>query len=148
MSDKRRRSVSLDEDVDAVLADHPNASALVNELVEQYGYVGKAREAALNKRIAEKESELKELREKKGRVEARIDELEREITQLRDDLHSLSVEERQQVREVVELCEPDENGRRALDPERLTPENEVVELRAGEAGMKPEKFVEEVRERL
>lgn len=148
MGEKKRRSVSLDEDIDEVLKNHPNASALINSLVEEYEFVGSSREAALNKRIAEKEAELREAREKEARIQSRIDKLEREITQLRDDLHGLSTEERKEVREVVELCHPDEEGRRAVQPHELTPENDVVQLRASNAGMAPEKFIQEVQDRL
>jgi septal ring factor EnvC (AmiA/AmiB activator) len=148
MSKQKRRAVSLSDDVDEVLKNHPNASALVESLVEQYEYVGSSREAALNKRIAEKESELREAREKEARIQSRIEKLEREITQLRDDLHGLSTEERKEVREVVELCQPDENGKRPIDPDDLTADNQVVELRASNAGMDPETFVEEVKDRL
>jgi chromosome segregation ATPase len=145
---KKRRSVSLDEEIDGVLADHPNASALVESLVEEYEYVGTSREAALNKRIAEKEAELREAREKKARIDSRIDKLEREVTQLRDDLHGLSTEERKAVREVVELCEPQENGKRPVDPDDLSADSQVVQLRAADAGMDPEVFIEEVQDRL
>jgi septal ring factor EnvC (AmiA/AmiB activator) len=150
MSDghKKRRSVTLDETVDEVLKDHPNASALVNALVEEYEFVGSSREAALNKRIAEKEAELREAREKRARIDSRIDKLDREITQLRDDLHGLSDEERKAVRKVAELCEPDEDGRRRVDPEDLTADSQVVELRASKVGMDPEVFVQEVKDRL
>jgi len=148
MSKKKRRSVSLSEEVDEVLKNHPNASALVESLVEEYEYVGSSREAALSKRIAEKEAELREVREKKARITSREEQIEREITQLRDDLHGLSTEERKEVREVVDLCQPDENGRRRLEPDDLTPDNQVIELRASNAGMDPEKFIEEVKDRL
>lgn len=148
MGEKKRRSVSLTEEIDEVLKNHPNASALVESLVEEYEFVGTSREAALNKRIAEKEAELREAREKKARINSRIDQMEREITQLRDDLHGLSNEERQEVRAVVELCKPDEHDNVAIQPEELNADHQVVEIRASNAGMDPEVFVEEVQERL
>jgi chromosome segregation ATPase len=148
MGEKKRRSVSVDETVDEVLSNHPNASALVNALVEEYEFVGSSREAALNKRIAEKEAELREAREKRARIDSRIDKLDREITQLRDDLHGLSDEERKAVREVVKLCEPNEDGKRPIHPDDLTADSQVVELRASNIGMDPEVFVQEVKDRL
>jgi len=140
--------VSLSETADSVLADHPNASALVQSLVEKYDFAGSSREAAMSKRIEEKEAELRNLREKKAHIESRIGKLEREITDLRDDLHGLSTDERQQVREVVKLCRPDDEGRRELNPDDLTTDHPVVELRASKCGLAPGTFIEEVQDRL
>ena len=138
---KKRRSVSVDEEVDEILKDNPNASALVNSLVKEYEFVGSSRKAALQKKIADKESELQTTRSKKAR-------LEREITDLRDRVHGLSDEERKVVRELVELCSPDQGGRHSLSVEQLHAENQAVVHRASEVGMEADRLVEEVRSRL
>lgn len=145
---KRRRSVSVDEEVDEILKDNPNASALVNALVREYEFVGSSRKAALQKKIADKESELQTTRSKKARLESKIDRLEREITDLRDRVHGLSEDERKAVREVVELCQPDDDGRRQITDDQLHAENDVITLRASKVGMDADRFVEEVRSRL
>jgi polyhydroxyalkanoate synthesis regulator phasin len=92
---KKRRSVSLDEEVDEILKNNPNASQLVNSLVREYEFAGSSREAALNKKIAEKESELEQARREKTRYESKIDRLERDIEQLRDKLHGLPTPRRE-----------------------------------------------------
>ena len=148
MGEKRRRSVSVDEEVDEILKDNPNASALVNSLVKEYEFVGSSRKAALQKKIADKESELQTTRSKKARLESKIDRLEREITDLRDRVHGLSDEERKVVRELVELCSPDQGGRHSLSVEQLHAENQAVVHRASEVGMEADRLVEEVRSRL
>lgn len=145
---KRRRSVSVDEEVDEILKDNPNASALVNALVREYEFVGSSRKAALQKKIADKEAELQTTRSKKARLESKMDRLEREITDLRDRVHGLSDDERKAVREVVELCDPDENTHQQLPVEQLHAENEAITMRASNVGMDAERFVDEVRSRL
>lgn len=148
MGEKKRRSVSVDEEVDEILRNNPNASALVNSLVKEYEFVGSSRKAALQKKIADKESELQTTRSKKARLESKIDRLEREITDLRDRVHGLSDEERKAVRELVELCTPDDDGRCAITEDQLHTENQAVTLRASEVGMEADRLVEEVRSRL
>jgi len=145
---KRRRSVSVDEEVDEILKNNPNASALVNSLVKEYEFVGSSRKAALKKKIADKEAELQNTRTKKARLESKIDRLEREIDDLRDRVHGLSDDERQVVKELVEMCEPDEKGRRTITDDQLHAENEAITLRASKVGMDAERLVEEVRSRL
>lgn len=145
---KRRRSVSVDAEVDEILKENPNASALVNALVREYEFVGSSRKAALQKKIADKEGELQTTRGKKARLESKIDRLEREIDDLRDRVHGLSDEERQAVQELVELCTPDDAGRRSLTDEQLHAENEAVQLRASDVGMSADRIVDEVRSRL
>jgi len=145
---KRRRSVSVDEEVDEILKNNPNASAIVNSLVKEYEFVGSSRKAALKKKIADKEAELQNTRTKKARLESKIDRLEREIDDLRDRVHGLSDDERQVVKELVEMCEPDEKGRRTITDDQLHAENEAITLRASKVGMDAERLVEEVRSRL
>jgi len=145
---KRRRSVSVDEEVDEILKNNPNASALVNSLVKEYEFVGSSRKAALQKKIADKEAELQNTRTKKARLESKIDRLEREIGDLRDRVHGLSDDERQVVKELVEMCEPDEKGRRTITDDQLTAENEAITLRASKVGMDADRLIEEVRSRL
>jgi len=145
---KKRRSVSLDEEVDEILKNNPNASQLVNALVREYEFAGSSREAALNKKIAEKESELEQARREKTRYESKIDRLERDIEQLRDKLHGLTEAEKKTVKEVVGMCQPDEKGRRVIKPDQLHAENEAILMRANDVGMSAERFVKEVQERL
>jgi len=145
---KKRRSVSLDEEVDEILKNNPNASHLVNSLVREYEFAGSSREAALNKKIAEKESELEQARREKTRYESKIDRLERDIEQLRDKLHGLTEAEKKAVKEVVRMCQPDEKGRRVIKSDQLHAENEAILMRANNVGMSAERFVKEVEERV
>jgi len=145
---KKRRSVSLDEEVDEILKNNPNASQLVNSLVREYEFAGSSREAALNKKIAEKESELEQARREKTRYESKIDRLERDIEQLRDKLHGLTEAEKKSVKEVVSMCQPDEKGRRVIKSDQLHAENEAILMRANNVGMSAERFVKEVEERV
>lgn len=145
---KKRRSVSLDEEVDEILKNNPNASQLVNSLVREYEFAGSSREAALNKKIAEKESELEQARREKTRYESKIDRLERDIEQLRDKLHGLTEAEKKAVKEVVRMCQPDKKGRRVIKSDQLHAENEAILMRANNVGMSAERFVKEVEERV
>jgi predicted nucleic acid-binding Zn-ribbon protein len=143
MSDKERRTFSIDEDMNERLSEEPNASHLVNELLRHYYACGRSEEAAQNKRLAEKESELKDVRMEKSRNESKEDRLEREIEDIRESLNSLDDKERRQIEAVVGLIE--EN---AFSVTNLNPENELVLQRSGKAGMDAERFIQEVRERL
>jgi chromosome segregation ATPase len=145
---KKRRSVSVDSEVDEFLKDHPNASGLINSLVSEYEFLGSSREAALEKRIADKEKELDQARQKKARAESKIEKIQREIEHLQDKMHSLTENEKRNVNEVVEMCQPDEKGRRVISEDQLHPENEAILRYANDAGMNAERFVQEVRERL
>jgi polyhydroxyalkanoate synthesis regulator phasin len=146
---KKRRSVSVDAEVDEILKNNPNASQLVNSLVREYEFAGSSREAAVNRKIAEKESELEQARREKARYESKIDRLERDIEQLRDKLHGLNEEEKQAVQDVIDMTKAPEEGKRPPIPEeKVTTENQAIVMRANNVGMDAERFVQEVRERL
>lgn len=146
---KKRRSVSVDAEVDEILKNNPNASQLVNSLVREYEFAGSSREAAVNRKIAEKESELEQARREKARYESKIDRLERDIEHLRDKLHGLTEEERQAVQDVIDMTKAPEEGKRPPIPEgQIDTENQAILMRANNVGMDAERFVQEVRERL
>jgi len=140
---KKRKTVSLDDDLHDNLQKDPNASQTVNGLLREYYAAGRSKEAATNKLIAEKESELESAKTEKARIESRIGKLEREVEQLRDRLNSLNDKERKQIEAVVGLIEED-----AFDAESLHEDNILVQQRSENAGMQADRFIQEVRERL
>lgn len=144
MADKKqRKTVSLDRHTYENLQDVANASSTVNELLRAYFDAGRSKEAALQKKIADKEEELAAKRRQKSEIETSINRLEREIEYLQDRIHALNDEEIKQVETVVGLIEEG-----AFDQRDLVPDNELVQQRSTKAGMHPERFIQEVNERL
>jgi len=139
---KKRKTVSLDEDMVEALSDDSNASATVNTLLREYYAAGRSTEAALNARIQEKETELERAKREMATVESKIAKLEREIKQLRDRMHSYTEEEQKHINKVVSLV------REGNFTGELEPENELINQRANMAGMAVERFLSEVRDRV
>ena len=76
MSQKKRRSVSLDADVYEYLSKHYNGSALVNDLLTEYMSTEDKQKASLDLQISQKERELSEAQKTVTRLQSDIEELE------------------------------------------------------------------------
>ena len=72
MSDKERRTVTLSPDANRTLEQEDNASAVVNDLVEQYARTGDRGAAGLKLRRKHKLNELEEARERVSRLESEV----------------------------------------------------------------------------
>lgn len=135
---KTPRSFSIDEDVDELLAnrDDINASGLVNQFLRDYVAGGKGKEAALELRldaldedISELETELRQKKRERDRIENQLDEMRRSTNDA--------------VAEFVEMIENEE-----FDPANLDPENGAVTTYASDAGLPADVFVEKVQTHL
>lgn len=131
MSDKERRTVTLSTDANRALEQEDNASAVVNDLVEQYARTGDRGAAGLKLRRKHKLNELEEARERVSRLESEVEEL----TALIEKREDTEAAEWDTAREVL--------GR--IDADDLTPENDAVETWAEKLGVTPTELIEEVR---
>jgi len=82
MSDKETRTVSIDPENDDWLQNQDNASAVVNELVEQARKTGNIETAALDLQKRQKKRELELSRQKTQNLEQDIEEIEETKKQL------------------------------------------------------------------
>ena len=131
MTDKQRRTVTLSPDADRALEQEDNASAVVNDLVEQYARTGDRGAAGLKLRRKHKLNELEEARERVARLESEVDEL----TALIDERENTEAAEWDTARDIL--------GK--IDDEKLTPENEAVQTWSEKLGVTPTELIEEVR---
>lgn len=142
---KRRRTFSIDEDIDARFKqqEHLNASATVNKLLREYVAAGKEPEAALNVRLREIETELQQKREEKARLESRIEQLEREKDDVAAKIRERERNEVKPISDYVEIVEGSVNQEQLLDVE-----NEALQTHAESANMTPTRFLEKVEAEL
>lgn len=131
MSDKERRTVTLSPDANRTLEQEDNASAVVNDLVEQYARTGDRGAAGLKLRRKHKLNELEEARERVSRLESEV----KELTALIEEREDTEAAEWDTAREVL--------GR--IDDADLTPENDAVKTWAEKLGVTPTELIEEVR---
>jgi septal ring factor EnvC (AmiA/AmiB activator) len=135
---KSPRSFSIDEDLDELLSEREdiNASAVVNSFLREYVAGGRGKEAALETRIQQLDEEVAELEKDLERKRRERDRLEQQLTNERETTQDA-------VAELVEMVRDGDFPR-----ENVTPENDAVVLRASEAGIPIERFIEEVEARL
>ena len=130
MSDKERRTVTLSPEANRTLEQEDNASAVVNDLVEQYARTGDRGAAGLKLRRKHKINELEEARERVARLESEIEEL------------AVLIEER-------EATQPDWDDMREaignIDPKMITPDNEAIDTWAEKLGVPASEVVEDLR---
>jgi len=124
---KETRTVTLDEENDAFLAEQDNASAVVNDLVTQYRQGGDRGTAALELQKSQKKRELRTHKQFVENLQQDVEELE---TLIREFEREESAELRQ-AREALEYVEND-------------PENEAVKNWSKKLGMTPEELLEKV----
>lgn len=125
---KETRTVSLDEENDEWLEEQNNASAVVNDLVEQARRNGGTQMAAINLQITQKERELEHR-------ESDVDRLKREVEELRE------LKRLEQKEEEANL----ERAADALEGVPLEEDNPAVENWAEKLGMSAAELVEELR---
>lgn len=77
MSDKKRKTFSIDEDNAELCSELDNASAVVDDLLTQYRQSENRHTAALDMKIGHKENEIEETKRKLSRLEQELDDLER-----------------------------------------------------------------------
>jgi len=132
MTEKHTRTVSLDPENDRYLQDQHNASALVNELVDQLRR-GKERDvAALEMQLESKRKELAETEEKAER-------LRDEIAELEDTVAEISASRETDVDAAARELEN-------IPEEYLSVENEAVLTKAAAHGVSPEEIVKTARQ--
>jgi len=127
MSDKERRTVTLDSENHEYLKKEDNASAVVNDLINQLRQSGERQTAALDLQIEQKERELSE-------AETTVDRLERELAELRQLRANYEHEEDAKLERAID----------ALENTPRDPSNPAVENWAGRLGMTPAELVEEL----
>lgn len=144
VADKRRRTVSIDEELDEYLEDtENNVSAVVNDLLRQYMAAGRSTEAVLEMRLAEIEQEILQKEQQKTRVENDIQRLERQRDEINAKIQELNREEIQAVQDMVGMI-----TRNEFDKADLVPTNEAVNAHAKRADMQPQQFVDRVETEL
>lgn len=131
MSDKERRTVTLSPEADRALEQEDNASAVVNDLVEQYARTGDRGAAGLKLQRKHKLNKLEEARERVDRLESEVEELTALIEE-REDAEGAKWED---ARETLG----------GIDDEKLTVENDAVNLWAEKLGVTPAQLIEEVQ---
>jgi len=104
-----------------------NASAVVDDLLDQYRKTGDRATAALDLQIEQKEGELSE-------VQDTVSRLERELAELRE-LRSQFEEQ-----ESAEL----KKARKELEDTPKDPSNPAIENWAGKLGMEPTELIEKI----
>jgi len=128
MSDKERRTVTLDSENHEYLKKEDNASAVVNDLIEQLRQGGDRQTAAIELQIEQKERELSE-------AEGKVERLERELAELQELRANFEHEEDAELERAIE----------ALEGTPRDPSNPAVENWAGRLGMTPAELVEELQ---
>jgi len=98
MSDKKRRSVTLDPENYEYLQQLDNGSAVINRVVSQLRKGGDEQTAAIDLQIRQKKRELSNAEDEVARIETELTEL----TQLRDELQNRDSVELVQAREALE----------------------------------------------
>jgi len=127
MSNKKTRTVSLDAENHEYLKTEDNASAVVNDLIEQLRQGGDRHTAAIDLQIEQKERELSE-------AEGKVDRLKQELSELRRLRASTQREEDARLEQAID----------ALEGVPRDPSNPAVENWAGKLGMTPAELVDEL----
>jgi len=129
MSEKARRTFTIDPENDEICQDHDNASALVNDLLEQYRKGSDKETVGIDLQIQQKE---RAIRSKQREVERLQDDL-RELKQLRAGI---------QKQENAKL----EEARDALDDTPKEVENGAIQNWAADLGMTPQELIDELEQ--
>lgn len=127
MTDKRRKSFSLDEPNAELCDDHDNASALVNDLLTQYRKGADKETVAIDLQIQQKKRELEEKDRQRERVESELQELR----QLKAGVESRESADLQRAKDVLSSTPRD-------------PSNVAIQDWADDLGMTPEELIEEL----
>jgi len=128
--DKKVKSVNLDQDNAEYLSRQDNASALVDDLVEQYRTNGDRQTAALKLRREQKRRELEDARLTVERLENDLEEIDAMI----DDAEDAEENVLDEAAEKLQATE-------------LTPDNPAVKKWADKADLSINTFIEELTAR-
>lgn len=131
MSEKTARSVSIKVENDEWLSEKNNASALVDELIDQARKSGNIDVAALELQIKQKRRAMNEAKERHERLREELDELQA----LREEAVR---EEHARLDEALSV----------LENVPLDPENAAVQNWAGELGMTPQQLIDRAKQEL
>jgi len=127
MSKKPRKTVTLSEQAKQILDKEDNASAVVTDLVEQYGRTGDRGTAGLRLQRKHKARELEQALET-------VERLEREL----EDIDEL-------IREFEQDDEAEwEEARNALEDTPREPDNPAIQNWAQQLGVTPQELVREL----
>lgn len=133
MGDKKVKSFSLDEALADWLADLDNASALVEDLVDEYRRNGTGREmAALKLRREQKSRELELAR-------GEVQRLERDLSEIDALIEDAENAEDGTLEDAIDAVE-------TIDDDDLTRDNPAVQHWSDQTGMTPTEFIDAVEE--
>jgi len=140
---KKRKTFSLDEDVQQELSnrDHLNASSLANEFFRQYLFQGESQDAALHMRKNDLDRKIENTRQEIGHLESKLERLQDEKEEVKDMIRQRRRNGHEQIVEFAQSVRESPN----FD---LTVDNPAVQKQAQEANMTPERFIDEVEEKL
>lgn len=127
---KERRTVTLDPDVDQYLQrEGVNASELVNKLVETHFTMGGDKQAMLEMRKQQLQSDMDELQSRLSTKKRELDEVESQLEDLRGDMQSVI-----------------EEAAKVIPEGTTSPDNDAVQNWANKAGISPEELLERLDE--
>lgn len=127
MSDKKTRTVSLDPENDEFLRNEDNASAVVNDLVEQLRQGGDRHNAAIDLQINQKQRERKDAKKT-------VERLDREIQELRELKAAANKEEDAELQQ----------AKAALEGVPRDVSNVAIQNWASKLGMPPQELIEQL----
>lgn len=128
MTEKKRKSFTVDPENAELCEDHDNASALVNDLLEQYRKGSDKETAGIDLQIVQKERELKERKRD-------VERLERDLQELRELKAGINKKKDAKLSE----------AREALEDTPKEVENGAIQNWASDLGMTPQQLVDELQ---
>ena len=128
MTGKPRKTVTLSEEAKAILEKEDNASAVVTDLVEQYGRSGERGTAGLRLQRKHKARELEQALETVERLETELEDI--------DEL----IEEYE-----VERSDEWQQAKDALEHTPKDPENDAIKHWARKLNVTPEDLIDEIQ---
>jgi septal ring factor EnvC (AmiA/AmiB activator) len=140
---KKRKTFSLDEDVETELSnrDHLNASSLANEFFRQYLFQGESQDAALHMRKNDIDRQIENTRQEISHLESKLERLQDEKEQVKDMIRQRRQSGLEQIDEAVETVKNSPNF-------TIEPDNPAIQQWAQDANMTPERFISELEDRL
>lgn len=127
MTGKPRKTVTLSEEAKAILDTEDNASAVVTDLVEQYGRSGERGTAGLRLQRKHKARELEQSLETVERLEAELEDIDELIEEFE-----------------VQRSDEWQDAKDALEHTPKDPENDAIKHWAQKLGITPEELIEEL----
>ena len=128
MSDKKRKTFTLDPENYNALTDHDNASALVNDLVEEWRRGGDRGTAALRLNLRQKKREREIAKDRFEKLDDDVEELEALLAEF----------ESQQTNDL-------DRAREALEDTPLEPDNPAIKKWSRDLGIEPTELIRELQ---